>query len=103
MPAHAALSATTGITERVSVDSAGNQGNADSPASFLGGPPAISADGGYVAFRSEASNLVVGDTTGASDVFVHDRLASALDSSIVIHLEEPAPGSVYSGVSNLRG
>jgi hypothetical protein len=32
--------------------------------------PDISADGRYVAFESEASNLVRGDTNGAFDVFV---------------------------------
>ena len=57
----------TGITERVSVDSAGNQGNGNS------GHPVISADGRYVAFASDASNLAVGDTNGFRDVFVHDR------------------------------
>jgi len=57
----------TGITERVSVDSAGNQGNDVSYQS------AISADGRYVAFDSLASNLVAGDTNGTTDVFVHDR------------------------------
>ena len=36
-------------------------------------PPAISADGRYVAFTSDASNLVVGDANGAADVFVWDR------------------------------
>ncbi|MFI5610180.1 S8 family serine peptidase [Amycolatopsis sp. NPDC051903] len=35
--------------------------------------PSISADGKYVAFESEATNLVAGDTNGYSDVFVHDR------------------------------
>lgn len=35
--------------------------------------PGISADGRWVAFQSEASNLVKGDTNGMSDVFVHDR------------------------------
>ena len=35
--------------------------------------PAISADGRFVAFHSEASNLVSGDTNGVSDIFVHDR------------------------------
>jgi len=54
-------------TERVSVDSAGNQGDAGS------GGPAISADGRYVAFYSYATNLVLGDTNGGWDVFVHDR------------------------------
>jgi Tol biopolymer transport system component len=36
--------------------------------------PAISADGRYVAFTSTATNLVAGDTNGASDVFVRDLL-----------------------------
>jgi hypothetical protein len=57
----------TGETTRVSVDSAGNQGNADS----LG--PGISADGRYVAFQSSASNLVPADGNGILDIFVHDR------------------------------
>ncbi len=33
----------------------------------------VSADGRYVAFASQASNLVAGDTNGAADVFVRDR------------------------------
>jgi len=56
-------------TQRVSVDSAGIQGNADSGA-FA---PSISANGRYVAFDSTASNLVSGDTNGFYDVFVRDR------------------------------
>jgi len=55
-----------GTTRRVSVDSAGLQANGDSDA------PAISADGRFVAFQSDASNLVAGDANGASDVFVRD-------------------------------
>ena len=35
--------------------------------------PAISADGRFVAFESDATNLVPGDTNGAHDVFVRDR------------------------------
>jgi WD40-like Beta Propeller Repeat len=57
----------TGATERVSVDSAGNQGN-----NFSGGS-AISANGRFVAFWSDADNLVPGDTNGQTDAFVHDR------------------------------
>src|SRR5437867_10879878 len=57
----------TGTTERVSVDSAGNQGNGDST------DVALSADGRFVAFTSAAPDLVAGDTNGAADVFVHDR------------------------------
>ncbi|MGY6217352.1 hypothetical protein ACW73L_19535 [Methylolobus aquaticus] len=57
----------TGHTSRVSVDSAGSQGNGDSYT------PAISADGRYVAFESSADNLVSGDTSGRANIFVHDR------------------------------
>ena len=59
----------TRSTERVSVSSAGEQGNGDS----FG--PAISADGRYVAFTSAASNLTPGDTNGELDIFVRDRVA----------------------------
>ena len=55
------------MIERVSVASDGTQGNSFSYA------PAISVDGRYVAFTSDASNLVVGDTNGVKDIFVHDR------------------------------
>ncbi|MGH2754064.1 MAG: hypothetical protein ACRDLB_06480, partial [Actinomycetota bacterium] len=62
----------TGTTQRVSLDSAGNQAGslvtlADSS------DPSISADGRFVAFESHASNLVLGDTNRALDIFVHDR------------------------------
>jgi len=57
----------TGTTERVSVDSAGVQGNAASD----GGR--ITPDGRYVTFRSSAANLVPGDTNGKGDLFLHDR------------------------------
>jgi Tol biopolymer transport system component len=57
----------TGLTSRVSVASNGAQGNGES------GYPSISADGRYVAFHSDASNLVPGDINGVLDVFVHDR------------------------------
>ena len=57
----------TGKTIRVSVASNGEQGNGESRVSD------ISAEGRYVMFRSEASNLVPEDTNGAIDFFVHDR------------------------------
>jgi Tol biopolymer transport system component len=38
--------------------------------------PAISAHGRYVAFESEATNLVSGDTLGNRDIFVRDRLTN---------------------------
>src|SRR6266851_1295951 len=62
-----------GFTELDSVSSAGVQGNQDSEL------PAVSADGRFVAFDSQASNLVKGDTNGAIDVFVRDRLTGTTE------------------------
>lgn len=56
-----------GTTSRVSVSSTGEQAN---KASSL---PKISADGRYVLFTSDATNLVDGDTNNKSDLFLHDR------------------------------
>lgn len=60
----------TNTTTRVSVNSSGNQGNSGSISA------AISADSRFVAFQSNASNLVTGDTNGTSDIFVYDRLTN---------------------------
>src|SRR5437660_12238696 len=60
----APVGASAGTTERVSVDSAGNQGNRG------GGAPSLSADGRFVAFFSGATDLVPDGSTG---VFIHDR------------------------------
>jgi Tol biopolymer transport system component len=61
-----------GTTERVSVSVNGDQANSWSSESRLDGP-AISADGRFVVFTSDASNLVPEDTNGVPDVFVRDR------------------------------
>ena len=60
----------TRVTERVNVGPSGVQANGDSSSQQ---PPAISADGRFVAFVSDADNLVRGDTNGAADIFVRDR------------------------------
>ena len=64
----------TGATTRVSVDSAGNQEDSNNGRYR---DVAISGDGRFVAFASDASNLVAGDTNGTGDVFVHDRQTGA--------------------------
>ena len=56
---------------RISVASDGSQSNGFSARS------SISADGRYVAFYSAATNLVLDDTNGCFDVFIHDRLMRA--------------------------
>jgi len=61
------------VTERVSVDSSGAQANG---AASL---PSISADRRFVAFTSDATNLVPGDTNGLADIFVYDRLTGTTE------------------------
>jgi len=56
----------TGMTRRASVNSAGTQ--AESACYH----PSLSDDGRLVAFETNASNLVSGDTNGVIDIFVHD-------------------------------
>lgn len=60
-----------GSTTRVSVDSTGAEGAADSRR------PSISRDGRFVSFESSAANLITGDTNGEDDIFVHDRQTGA--------------------------
>ena len=71
---------STGTTERVSVDSSGNQ------LSEGGFSPTISGDGRSVAFYTPSSDVVPDDTNGMNDVFVHDRetgltVRASVDSS----------------------
>ena len=62
---------TTGTTRLVS-GMGGVPGNADS------GAPSISPDGAFVVFQSDASNLVLDDTNGVTDVFVFSVVTAAL-------------------------
>jgi Tol biopolymer transport system component len=80
----------TGITERVNVNSSGDQGNSAS------GSPSLAADGRYVAFQSDADNLVPGDTNRTFDVFVHDRWDGLGANSI--YLAGPATAPVGAPV-----
>jgi archaellum component FlaF (FlaF/FlaG flagellin family) len=66
-----------GTTQRVSVDSLGAQGNNNCYDAV------ISGNGRFVAFGSFASNLVVGDTNGAADVFVRDLLLGTTERANV--------------------
>ena len=61
------LDVPTGIRQLVSVASDGTPGDG------VSGDPVISADGRYVAFTSDSTNLVTSDTNLVNDVFVRDR------------------------------
>jgi Tol biopolymer transport system component len=84
------LDRQTGLLERVSLSSAGEEGNS---ASVF---PAIAADGRYVAFQSSANNLVLPDTNKTYDIFVRDQPFATLDSN------HPggAPGSYFTLTGN---
>jgi Tol biopolymer transport system component len=60
---------TAGTTERVSI------GDGEEESDDHSSGATISGDGRYVAFDSEATNLVAGDDNGVSDAFVRDRQA----------------------------
>jgi WD40 repeat protein len=85
----------TGQAERMSVDDQGVEGNRGSRL------PSISADGRFVAFNSDAANLVSDDTNGASDVFVYDRLFQLVERVSVdsTGIEGDAPsGAAFGGI-----
>ncbi|GIU84059.1 MAG: hypothetical protein KatS3mg008_0834 [Acidimicrobiales bacterium] len=79
---------STNSTTLMSRDSGGGPTNGDS---F---EPAISDDGRFVAFRSDASDLVSGDGNGASDVFIRDR-----SSGVTRLVSVDASGGAANGAS----
>ncbi len=66
----------TRVTERVSVNSSGEERGPDSPVTgddrWM--TPSISGNGRFVSFRTSAENLAPGDDDRAVNTFVHDRL-----------------------------
>jgi len=57
----------SGVTKRISSSTGG--ASADGPS----GTAVVSADGAYVAYSSQAANLVAGDSNLKSDIFVYRR------------------------------
>lgn len=78
-----------GITTRISVSSSGEQANSVSDSQI-----AISADGRFVAFVSDASNLVSDDSNGVSDIFVRDT-----QTGITELISRTSDGAVANGAS----
>lgn len=84
----------TGATERVSVDSNGVEGD------WLGSSwPSISADGNRIAFTSDSTNLVPGDTNSLTDVFLHDRTSGETTRASVATDGTQGDGPSHLGVS----
>ncbi len=83
--------ATAQVIERVSVSSGGVEANQDS---FLPLFDAVSADGRFVVYASDASNLVEADGNGTTDIFVRDRLLGT-----TVRVSEPVGGGDALGVS----
>lgn len=87
-------------TERVSVDSSGNQANGNS---VLAPRPSISTDGSLVVFASEASNLVPGDTNGEIDIFVRNTVSGTTTRVSVDSIGTQANGRSGSPVISADG
>ena len=60
-------------TMRVSVDAMG------ADADDMSSEPSLSPDGRFVAYQSDATNLVAGDTNGVQDIFVRDLTTAATE------------------------
>ncbi len=92
--ASTAASTTAARTTRVSVSSSHAEG--DRP-SFAAG---ISANGRYVAFTSQATNLVAGDTNERQDAFVYNRSTGHLQRvSVTSSGAQARPGADPNGGS----
>ncbi|HEY2514728.1 MAG TPA: hypothetical protein VGI39_27875 [Polyangiaceae bacterium] len=100
------VSGTTG-TAAIVVSSGGVSTRADVGASgAANGPsarPRISGDGNFVVFQSDASNLVSGDTNGATDIFVRDLRSSAITRVSVAGGGAQANGRSYDASISYDG
>jgi Tol biopolymer transport system component len=65
--------------------------------------PSISGDGRYVAFASDADNLVPGDINHASDVFVHDVVAGTTTRVSVSNSEAQAEYRSFAPAISVDG
>ena len=89
------VGSSPGTTERVSLNTTGSEPNSDSV------NPSISADGNYVAFQSNGSDLAANDNNGTTDVFVYNRQAQTTTrvSVALSGIEEPDADAVNPSIS----
>lgn len=71
------------------------------PANMASWQPTISADGQYVAFASNATNLVAGDNNNVQDIFLYNRLNGTL--SLLSKAADGSPANGASGYPAMSG
>ena len=80
-----------GVTTRISINDAGEEGNANSFQAV------VSGDGSLVAFESFADNLVPGDTNGVADIFI-----STIDPAVtILPGDDPVEDGQTNGTFNI--
>ncbi|GEM_PF-1058966 len=88
----------TATTTRISVASNGTQSNNSSQFST------ISADGRYITYTSDASNLVSGDTNNLTDLFLYDtQTATTTRINVASNGTQASGGTSYSSVISDNG
>ena len=89
----------TSATERVSVATGGGEAHGQSGDS--GDSSDINTDGRFVAFESDAPDLVTGDGNGAKDVFRRDRLLGT--TTLISDVGAAVPGNAPSFHPSISG
>jgi Tol biopolymer transport system component len=84
-------------TNRVSVNSAGKEGNSHSS------QPAISGTGRYIAFTSAARNMADNDRNGKTDVYVYDRKSQKTTRVSVASSGQQANGASFAPTISWSG
>jgi Tol biopolymer transport system component len=86
----------SGETSRASVSSDGTQADQDSYS-----PSSVSVDGRYVAFYSDASNLVPSGNDGVRNIYIHDRQTGQTER-VSVRKVSPTPAQISTGLSGIR-
>ena len=81
--------------ERISVATGGGQANSQSRF------PAISGNGRYVVFTSDATNLVAGDSNSAADIFLRDRVLGT--TTRISNKSDGSQSDAVSYTANISG
>jgi len=91
---------------RVSVDSSGKQatgGASGATGAGAGWGARVSGDGSKVVFQSLATNLIKGDTNGAEDIFIRNRLTNTTTMVSLNTAGKPANGATTAPTVSYSG